>query len=179
MNIKQLLDSESVSKLRPYQRILILGAPGSGKSYLSHRLGELLHLPIIHLDHYFWDDPKNTSPWTPVPEEAFRKKCIEFVDQSSFIMDGNYGMTFDIRWPAADLVIFVDTHPWLCVARQMARVIKDKLGFAPAKDRALGQRERFNIQLFWFTIKFRESHGHLIECRMRELYPETPFIKLN
>ena len=173
MNTKQLLDSESVSKLSQFKKILILGAPGAGKSYLATKLAAALELPLYHLDQKFWKEN-----WTPIEEEDFRSYCQEVCETESFIMDGNFGTTFDIRWPAADLVIFVDTNPWVCMVRQIGRVIKDRLGLLDKKDRPSGQRERFNRQLFWFTIKFRDSHGHLIDCRMRELYPDTAYLKL-
>ncbi len=173
MNIKQLLDSESVSKLKSYQKILILGAPGAGKSYLAKKLANALDIPLYHLDQYFW-----SKDWNPLPEQEFRKSCTEIVSHPSFIMDGNYGTTFDIRWPAADLVIFVDTNPWICIFRQVFRVIKDKLGKLDRGDRPDNCSERFNSQLFWFTVKFRDSHGHLIDCRMRELHPDTAYLKL-
>jgi len=173
VNIKQLLDSESVSKLRNYRKILVLGAPGAGKSYLSKKLASSLEIPLYHLDQYFWKEG-----WNPIENEDFRNHCSAIVQEDSFIMDGNYGTTFDIRWPAADLVIFVDTNPWICIYRQILRVIKDRLGRLDQSDRPAGQRERFNLQLFWFTIKFRDSHGHLIDCRMRELYPDTFYIRL-
>lgn len=173
MNIKQLLASESVSRLKAYRKILILGAPGAGKSYLAGKLTKYLDIPVYHLDQYFW-----TADWSPVADEVFREKCLEIVRQESFIMDGNYGTTFDIRWPAADLVIFIDSNPWLCIARQIVRTLKDKLGLLDKSDRPTGVKERFNKQLFWFTINFRDSHGHLIDCRMRELYPNTAYIKL-
>ncbi len=173
MNIKQLLDSESVSKLKNYKKILILGAPGAGKSYLAQRLAKALSLPIYYLDQKFWKED-----WTPLSEEEFRSYCSEISAKDEFIMDGNYGTTFDIRWPAADLVIYVDTNPWLCMGRQILRVLKDKVGLLDKRDRPHQQKERFNNQLFWFTVKFRDSHGHLIDCRMRELYPDKAYIRL-
>lgn len=173
MNIKQLLDSESVSKLKSYRKILVLGAPGAGKSYLSKKLASSLNLPLYHLDQKFW-----STKWTPIESDDFRKYCSDIVQEDSFLMDGNYGTTFDIRWPGADLVIFVDTNPWICIYRQICRVIKDRLGSLDRSDRPANQRERFNLQLFWFTIKFRDSHGHLIDCRMRELYPDIAYIRL-
>ena len=175
VNINQLLASEFGSKCREnnVKRIQVLGAPGAGKSYVAKRLGQLLDLPVYHLDQKFWKED-----WSPISDDEFRSYCKEICSSEKFIMDGNYGTTFDIRWPAADLVIFVDTNPWICIARQIMRVIKDRLGLLKRDDRPQGVKERFDNRLFWFTIKFREAHGHLIDCKMREIYPQTPYIRV-
>jgi adenylate kinase family enzyme len=36
------------------KRIAVIGGGGAGKTYLAHRLGRALGLPVIHLDaHYY------------------------------------------------------------------------------------------------------------------------------
>ena len=36
------------------QRIIIIGCGGAGKSTLARKLGEVLDLPVVHLDQLFW-----------------------------------------------------------------------------------------------------------------------------
>ncbi len=40
--------------LSAYRRIMIIGAPGSGKSRAARRLAEITGLPLIHLDNEYW-----------------------------------------------------------------------------------------------------------------------------
>ena len=35
-------------------KIAIIGVPGSGKSTLAFKLHKILHIPLFHLDQYFW-----------------------------------------------------------------------------------------------------------------------------
>lgn len=37
-----------------YERILVIGSPGSGKTTFSLRLGEALAIPVVHLDRLNW-----------------------------------------------------------------------------------------------------------------------------
>ncbi|MCF8060147.1 MAG: hypothetical protein K9K67_12680 [Bacteriovoracaceae bacterium] len=170
MSIRPPLDLASASNIvKNSKRILILGAPGSGKSTLARYLGEKLKRPIISLDQYFWQ-----PNWEPVAHEDFRSICQELVRGDEWIMEGNFGMTFDIRWPSADLVIFLDPSPWLCFFRQ----VKSFLFPGKAPFRPPHCKERVNSQLFWLTMKFRESHGVLIQEHMREKFPDKNFLKI-
>ena len=35
-------------------KIAIVGYPGSGKSTLALKLHQILHIPLFHIDQYFW-----------------------------------------------------------------------------------------------------------------------------
>ncbi len=35
-------------------KIMVIGSSGSGKSTFSRKLGEILSLPVYHLDLYYW-----------------------------------------------------------------------------------------------------------------------------
>lgn len=170
MNIKPPLDLASASdSLRNSKRILILGAPGSGKSYTAEKLAQLLKLPSISLDLFFWK-----PEWKPVPLEDFKKFCLVESQKDQWIMDGNYGTTFEERWARADFVLYINTNPWLAFFRQILRT----LGLAKGIARPEGCKERANHQLFWLTYKFRKSHGVLIKERMRGLYPDMNFFEV-
>ncbi|WP_369974648.1 hypothetical protein [Paraliobacillus sp. X-1268] len=43
------------------RKIMIIGSGGSGKSTLAKTLGEILDIPVYHLDAYFWK-----PGWNPI-----------------------------------------------------------------------------------------------------------------
>ncbi|MDF2722448.1 MAG: ATPase [Paenibacillus sp.] len=100
------------------KRILIIGCAGSGKSTLSRKLGNLLHLPVIHLDKYYWK-----PNWEATPNEEWDRTIEQFVQRDEWIMDGNYSRTMDVRIKRADLIIYLDMPTYLCLYRILKRRI--------------------------------------------------------
>lgn len=83
------------------RRIAVIGCGGAGKTTLSRELGEILKLPVYHLDSFFWN-----PGWVPTPPEEWRRIQEELVSRDEWIMDGDYGGTLDIRFGRADTIIF-------------------------------------------------------------------------
>ncbi len=152
-----------------FKRILVLGAPGSGKSALSLELAEKFNLELIVLDHYYW-----SKDWSPLPLLEFRKICAQLAQKGQWVMDGNFGSTLNERLPHADLVIFLTPSPWISCWRQFLR----SLGIGRKISRPQNCPERFNRDLFWLTYKFNGAHGKLLESKIKEEYPNTPLIKI-
>ena len=100
------------------KRILIIGSSGSGKSTLARQLGDILNLPVIHLDKYFWK-----PDWVRTPYSEWSHMVEDFVAKDKWILDGNYRNTLDVRLKAADTIIFLDLPPWICTWRAMKRRI--------------------------------------------------------
>ena len=44
------------------KRVLVVGCPGSGKSYFSRLLKEKTNLPLYHLDNIHWNFDKTEVP---------------------------------------------------------------------------------------------------------------------
>ncbi|RXZ77469.1 DNA topology modulation protein [Paenibacillaceae bacterium] len=99
-------------------RILVIGSGGSGKSTLSQKLSNILDLPVIHLDTYFWN-----PNWVSKPNEEWDKIVEQFTNEDHWIIDGNYSRTMDIRIKKADLIIFLDMPRLLCIYRIIKRRI--------------------------------------------------------
>ncbi|MFC3746117.1 DNA topology modulation protein [Paenibacillus sp. GCM10012306] len=100
-------------------KIMIIGSNGSGKSTFSRELGEILQLPVYHLDLYFWK-----PGWVQTPNEEWVDLIKGLVEREEWIIDGYYGRTLDIRMQAADVIVLFDLSPWITTYRVIKRRIQ-------------------------------------------------------
>ena len=92
------------------KRIMIIGSCGGGKTTFSIELSKILELPLIHLDKEYWK-----PGWIETPKEEWHEKQKNLVSNDNWIIDGNYGGSFDIRFSRADTVIFLDYNRYICL----------------------------------------------------------------
>jgi adenylate kinase family enzyme len=98
------------------KRVVVIGSGGSGKSTLSRRLGEITGLPVIHLDRLYWK-----PGWVKVDADGWLRIVHREIEKPTWIMDGNFGGTREMRMHAADTIIFLDLPRWLCLYRIVKR----------------------------------------------------------
>lgn len=84
-----------------YHRIAVIGCSGSGKSTFSRRLGEVTGLPVTHLDCLFWK-----SGWVQEDRDIFKEKQKEILDKDSWIIDGHFKSTLEMRFQKCDIIYF-------------------------------------------------------------------------
>ena len=94
----------------PYQRVAVIGCPGSGKSTFSRRLRDLTDLPLYHLDALYWRPDRTT-----LSREEFYPLQKSVIQQECWIIDGNYQSTLEWRIAACDLVVFLDYPTEVCL----------------------------------------------------------------
>ncbi len=92
------------------KKIIVIGCPGSGKSTLSRKLHNITKIPLYHLDMMFWNSDKTT-----VSKDIFLQRLSEVLTKDSWIIDGNYSSTMEIRVNECDTVIFLDLPPDVCL----------------------------------------------------------------
>ncbi|MGW9205688.1 topology modulation protein [Embleya sp. NPDC055664] len=99
-------------------KVAVIGCGGSGKSHLARQLGAILHAPVTHLDAAFFDDE-----WNPLPMEKFAALQHDLVAAPSWVIDGNYNSTLQIRLEACDTVVLMDVSTpaalWGILSRQV------------------------------------------------------------
>ena len=98
------------------EKIIVIGCPGSGKSVFSRRLAEALCIPVTHLDNLYWN-----KDITTVPKEEFLARLRNAMSGDSWIIDGNYGSTMEMRMCECDTVFFLDLPTEVCIAGIKAR----------------------------------------------------------
>ncbi|MEG1256556.1 DNA topology modulation protein [Clostridium sp.] len=97
-------------------KIAVIGSGGAGKSTFSRKLGELISIPVYHLDSLYW------SPgWIETPKDKWEPIVEGLAKKEEWVIDGNYGNTLDIRLKAADTIIFLKMPTYLCLYRIIKR----------------------------------------------------------
>ena len=83
------------------KKIIIIGPGGSGKSYFAKELHDILNIPLYHLDNLFWNVNK-----IHISREEFDFKLNQILMKDSYIIDGDYSRTYEIRMQQADTIFF-------------------------------------------------------------------------
>src|SRR3990167_5017001 len=104
--------------MKSIKRIAIIGNAGSGKSVLAQKLHQILHLPVYHLDKYFWK-----SNWTHPDPDEYKIIHDKLCNQEEWIMDGMNLRLLEYRIQRADIIIFLDIPRYLCFWRIFKRTI--------------------------------------------------------
>lgn len=92
------------------KKVIIIGCPGSGKSTFSRALHERTGLPLYHLDMLNWNSDRTT-----VSKEVFRERLQSVLALDSWIIDGNYASTMEMRMTECDTVFFLDFPYEICI----------------------------------------------------------------
>ena len=101
------------------RKIIVIGCPGSGKSTFSRELHKLTDIPLYHLDMMYWNSDKTT-----VDKNVFLKRLSDALKGDSWIIDGNYISTMELRVDSCDTVIFLDYSTDVCLDGVRSRLGK-------------------------------------------------------
>ncbi|TVX88332.1 DNA topology modulation protein [Paenibacillus agilis] len=142
-------------------KIMIIGSPGSGKSTFARKLGTLTHVPIYHLDTYYW-----RPGWVATPNEEWNLFMTNLVKEEDWIIDGNYNRSLDIRMKEAEIIVFFDLPPIL----NTYRVIKRRIQFhgKTRTDMNEGCEEKLDWAFIKWVWNFRKNSKPAIEQKIAE-----------
>ncbi len=152
-----------------FERIMIMGRSGSGKSTFAYSLHKLTNLPLFHLDKYFFKDY-----WIERDYKEFIKIQQEFVSQAQWIIDGNSTKSFEMRFACADLCLYFNFPRYLCYWRIFKRLFYKDFSI---DDRAENCSEKVSWSLIQYMWSF-ESRVDPILLRLQETYPKVQFIEV-
>lgn len=105
-----------------FQKAIIIGCPGAGKSTLGRILSEKTNLPLFYLD-MLWHKPDRTI----VDRNVFDEKLKKIILQDKWIIDGNYGRTLEMRIQSCDTIFLLDFPVEVCLAGAESRIGKKRV----------------------------------------------------
>jgi adenylate kinase family enzyme len=143
------------------KRVLIIGSGGAGKSTVAKRLGQLLDIEVKHLDRFYW-----RAGWVEASREDWLKTVTELISGDSWIIDGNYGGTLELRLERCDTIVFLDLPRLLC----LWRIVKRRLLYwnRSRPDMAEGCREQLNLEFVKWVWNYSSTTRPKIVNLLRE-----------
>ena len=154
-----------------YPRIAVVGSPGSGKSTFARKIAAETGHPLIALDYEYWSEG-----WTHPSKEEWRAMNEEFVRGERWIIDGNYGGTIELRYRAADLVVFLDVPRLEC----MRRVIRRRGQKRPDMKGEMKEPQFLSkdyLEFLWFIWRY-PKRGKRKVMELCEKYPDVKFVAI-
>lgn len=148
----------------PPRRIVIVGCAGTGKSVLARRIGAAASMPVVCLDEL-----RRSLPG-PLDPAKFRALVRETHAGDSWVSDGNFcEVSFDLRLPRADLIVWLERPKMLCVWRTCVRVFR------------AGETHRLRElgRVLHYIYNFERRKRALIEAERTKHGAKVPVVRLH
>ena len=147
-----------------FNRIMIFGLPGAGKSTFALKLGQLLNIPVFHLDRYFFKEG-----WKERDYQEFLEIQKKLVNQEQWIIEGNATRSLEMRYARADVVIYFHYSRILCLWRLVKRAF---FPGACMQDVPEGAAKNIRWRLITYMWGFDTRFARDIEM-LRQKYPSA------
>lgn len=140
---------------------MVIGCSGAGKSTFCSKLARLTGLPLVSLDAEFW-----RPGWVMTPRAEWRAKVQRLIAAESWIHDGTFGSSLDLRLPRADTVIWFDYPRHVCLRRIVWRIATTYGQVRP--EMAPGCPERIDWEFFKYVWRFNAEDRPQIQAALVE-----------
>jgi adenylate kinase family enzyme len=140
------------------QRVAIVGSGGAGKTSFAVELARRTGLPVVHLDRLHWK-----PAWIETPAEEWATVVANVVAGDEWVVDGNYGGTFGIRFERADTVIVLALSRWRCTSRVLWRTVTNY----GREVQADGCPERFDGKFIRWVWRYPKDGRRRLDAALR------------
>lgn len=118
-----------------FERTLVLGTSGSGKTHFARRLGATLRLPHVELDQIYW-----LPDWKGRPDGEFLALVAREAAADRWVIDGNYSRVQGALFARATTVVWLNYSFSTVFGRGLRRTLTRAIGQEPL---FAGNRESF------------------------------------
>ena len=132
-----------------YNKIAIVGAPGTGKTTISNILSKLYGIEATHIDGIH-----HMENWVQRDKDERDKIILDIVKRDKWIIDGTYKATLKPRFEAADLIIWLDYSSFAQIKGVMGRYLKNK---GKEKPEIPGCKEKMDKEFFTYVLKYNKE----------------------
>jgi adenylate kinase family enzyme len=146
------------------KRIAIIGLPGSGKSTFAAKLGNILNIPVHHLDRHMFEGNKKRD------KQEFLSVKEALVNEEFWIIEGCSLSTLEMRFARADTIIYFHLPRLLCIWRVCKRLFTFDKRIADT-----GCLNGINWSLIKYIWNFNRDKRQNIED-LRKQYPNVEFL---
>lgn len=154
--------------LLTFQKVMVIGRPGGGKSTFSIKLSKLLNIPVFHLDKYFFE-----QSWIARNYQEFLSLQQEIIALPNWIIDGNSTKSYEIRYQQADLCLYFNFPRHLCYWRVFKRLFHKH---PDIDDRAPNCPETVRWSLLKYMWNFEKRVNPILQ-QLQSEYPHVQFIE--
>jgi adenylate kinase family enzyme len=115
-----------------FQRIHIIGGPGSGKTYAARHLSDSLGIPTCDLDDLFWDSAAQ-SYGVRASDNDRDAKLLSITDKDKWVIEGVYYRWLKPSFERADIIFVLRPNVLVRDWRILKRFVNRKFGIVPTK----------------------------------------------
>ena len=144
------------------KKIIIIGSPGSGKSYLSPYVANKTKIKLHHLDNMYW-----YGNWNHISTQELYDKVEEVMKDDKWIIDGHFASTIEQRISNADTIIYFNLPGITCV-----NGVKNRIKNHPIRDDMPSTCIETELDPEFETcmLNFRKNNNH----KLQKLFKQYP-----
>ncbi len=155
-------------------KIAVMGFSGSGKSTLAKQLSEFYDIPLLYLDCVNFEEN-----WVERDREECKKMVYDFMQNESWVIDGNYGKMYQPeRLEQADKIIILQYNRfvWMKGAFKRNHDYKGRV----RESMADGCNERMDFWFFTWVVFKQYSRARKEKLKsIKDKYPDKTVIFKN
>ena len=103
------------------KKIIVIGSPGAGKSVFSQKLSKITQIHLYHIDKLY-----HKEDGTHISKEELEGKLKKIFKNDSWIIDGNYQRTLEMRVKECDTIFLLDFPTEVCLEGAKSRIGKKR-----------------------------------------------------